>query len=698
MTGMMDYLQELRELGPRATLFRVVWEMKLRSGLAALGSDRDGVLSGALAASAGADLRSGSLPFAAPADVAAAVASRIPIAAQRRLHDLASDSVQGRILCFGRWTADYGNPIDWHLNPTNGRRWDPTAHWTKAAADNSLGDIKYSWEVGRFPQAYHMARSAAFAPERRRELATALAAQIEQFVDRNAYGHGIHWASSQEVVIRLFAWIFALPTLIRPDEPGAPIHDTIAQTLVLGADHVEKHLDYARLAVYNNHLLAEALGLFVVGHLIPSAPSASRWRALGLAILDEQADRQFYGDGAYIQQSHNYHRVALHDLLWACVFADTFAVPRPASWGRAMERSLDFLLAHQNPVDGALPNYGNNDGALAMILSTCDVTDFRATLQAVSVATRQERVYEPGPWDEESAWLFGPDVLDLPLRAPSRRSISFPDTGYHVLRGKTGGDAAAFRCGTVRDRFGQIDMLHLDVWWRGLNVLGDAGSYSYNGPAIWHNYFTRTGCHNTVTVDGRDQMIHYRRFKSLYWTKAKLLHFSDSSRFATCAGEHYGYQRHPGNCIHRRSVLFVKDDLWVVVDRVTGTGTHDVRLHWLCGDFLPRYDMAASVFTLATPAGLFSLQVLDERGTPLAGSVVTGAEDPPRGWSSRYYGEKVAVPSFVVARNTMMPTATVSILGAGTPQVRWRPNEWTVEFGGDRVRFEIQDGLIAVTG
>ena len=31
------------------------------------------------------------------------------------------------------------------------------------------------------------------------------------------------------------------------------------------------------------------------------------------------------------------------------------------------------------------------------------------------------------------------------------------------------------------------------------------------------------------------------------------------------SGEHYGYRRHPGGCVHRRSVLFLKDDTWVVV-------------------------------------------------------------------------------------------------------------------------------------
>ena len=49
-----------------------------------------------------------------------------------------------------------------------------------------------------------------------------------------------------------------------------------------------------------------------------------------------------------------------------------------------------------------------------------------------------------------------------------------------------------------------MDMLHLDVWWRGCNVLVDGGSYLYNGPGVWHNHFQSANSHNTVVVDSRD--------------------------------------------------------------------------------------------------------------------------------------------------------------------------------------------------
>jgi asparagine synthase (glutamine-hydrolysing) len=359
-----------------------------------------------------------------------------------------------------------------------------------------------------------------------------------------------------------------------------------------------------------------------------------------------------------------------------------------------MERSLDFLYAQQNPGDGRLPNFGANDGALPSVLSTCDYGDFRPLLQALSVVTRGERLYEPGPWDETAAWIAGPAALAAPLRPRARRSASFAASGYHVLRGGDPSSFAALRCGTLRDRFSQIDMMSLDVWWRGHNVLVDAGSYLYNGPQRWHELFAGTSSHNTVQIDGRDQMLHYRRFKNIYGIRAELLSFEDRAGHALVEGEHHGYARHPGGCVHRRAVLLVKDDLWVVVDRIAGEGSHAARLHWLGGDFPHRYDPRAGALRLETPAGPFTVTVLDEAGAPIEGDVVAGGQVPPRGWMSRYYGEKVPVPSLAVLREGPLPLTIVTVLAAGRPEVRALDGRFHVACGAARARFRIDDGRI----
>src|SRR5208283_3793294 len=105
---------------------------------------------------------------------------------------------------------DYGDPVNWHLNPLTGRSWKRDVHWTAALRDaRQIGDVKLTWEIGRFPHAYLMGRAAAFFPDRAGVLEEALSRQLASFEWECPFGYGVHWYSGQEVAIRAVALIFA---------------------------------------------------------------------------------------------------------------------------------------------------------------------------------------------------------------------------------------------------------------------------------------------------------------------------------------------------------------------------------------------------------------------------------------------------------------------------------------------------------
>ena len=477
------------------------------------------------------------------------------------------------------------------------------------------------------------------------------------FIGNNAPGTGVHWFSGQEIALRLLSMLFGYRVFSALGVWPEHLNESFGRHIYSCGDAYRKpHRIRAGIGLQQPSAFRIA-GNICGGSLLPGV-APRKWREDGMEILVEQADRQFYGDGAYIQQSHNYQRGSLQLYLWATAMLRANGIAAPREWTAALERSLDFLLAHQNPEDGQLPNFGANDGSRPIVLSSSEFGDFRPVLQAASVATRHERIYDPGPWDEMAAWLFGPRIAELPKRDPARKSVSFGETGYHVLRGNDKGCFGAFRCGSIRDRFAQIDMLHLDVWWRGQNVLVDGGSYRYNGANRWHNHFLRTESHNTVAVDGQDQMVHFRQFKTIYWTEAALLRFEDNPSWALAEGEHYGYRRVAG-CTHRRAVLLVKDDLWVVVDTIRGEGSHSARIQWLAGSFPFVFDPGQARLALETPRGQFCVTVLDGSGLPVPGAdVVAGGEghgNSPRGWRAKYYGEKEAVPSLAAVSSERRP-------------------------------------------
>jgi hypothetical protein len=123
--SLRDAAQELRELGPWRSLYRVGWELRQRSGLATRTPDAPAH------PAPDRDFLS-ELPFAPAPAVITALRPHLDAAARDRVLHLARESLQGRILCFGRWMGDYGAPLDWHRNPLSGARWPDDVHCAKA--------------------------------------------------------------------------------------------------------------------------------------------------------------------------------------------------------------------------------------------------------------------------------------------------------------------------------------------------------------------------------------------------------------------------------------------------------------------------------------------------------------------------------------------------------------------------------------
>ncbi len=124
------------------------------------------------------------------------------------------------------------------------------------------------------------------------------------------------------------------------------------------------------------------------------------------------------------------------------------------------------------------------------------------------------------------------------------------------------------------------------MWWRGLNIAQDAGTYLYNGDLPWDNPLVSTRVHNTVTVDGRDQMTRSGRFLTLDWSSAysKNLLEADEKVLGRVLAYHKGYRRL--GIRHERIATVFTDERWEIKDKLifTKPGVHVFRLHWLLVD------------------------------------------------------------------------------------------------------------------
>jgi hypothetical protein len=158
-----------------------------------------------------------------------------------------------------------------------------------------------------------------------------------------------------------------------------------------------------------------------------------------------------------------------------------------------------------------------------------------------------------------------------------------------LLRMESENGRAFLRAARFTDRPSHADQLHLDLWWRGENVAQDAGTYVYTAPPPWNNALATARVHNTLTLDGADQMQRAGCFLWLDWAQAEILahEVDETGRLVRLMGEHDGY-RHLG-ARHRRTVE-ATDSGWRVTDEVLAIGKgkdeqHQARVHWLLPDW-----------------------------------------------------------------------------------------------------------------
>ena len=110
--------------------------------------------------------------------------------------------------------------------------------------------------------------------------------------------------------------------------------------------------------------------------------------------------------------------------------------------------------------------------------------------------------------------------------------------------------------------------MHLDLWWRGLNISRDAGTYLYSAVSPWDNRLTTALVHNTVTLNGRDQFTRAGRFLYLDWFDAYRENMlGTGGNILQSSSAHYHAYSRPG-IRHTRTVTAFTDEHWQIQDEL----------------------------------------------------------------------------------------------------------------------------------
>ena len=536
---------------------------------------------------------------------------------------------------FAHLPVEIGFPPSWHRNPLTGQQTPQDLHWSQIP-DFGFGDIKVVWEPNRFGFVYALVRAYwRTGEERYAELFWQL---VEDWCIKNPPQQGANWKCGQETSFRVMAWCFGLHGFLGCLATTAERVAMLAQMIAVSGQRIEANISYA-LSQRNNHGVSEGIGLWTIGILFPEFRSAAKWRAKGREVLETLGRELIYDDGSFSQHSANYHRLMLHDYLWGLRLGELNNQPFSKELQERIAQACLFLYQLQDEETGRLPCYGQNDGALILPLNNCGYGDFRPVLQATSYLSTGIRYYHEGPWDEDLLWLFGPQAVEAPVEHLARVDLHADIGGYYTLRSQTG--FVFTRCATFRDRPAQADMLHVGVWWKGQNIALDAGTYSYNAPEPWNNPLARTAYHNTVMVDDTDQMERVGKFLWLPWLQSQVSEDKRSAEgfLAYWEGMHNGYQRLQSPVNHRRGILRIGEEYWLVLDRLWSEDIHTYRLHWLLLDCPYEWQESTGHLSLNTPVGPYDVQLaeLEKEG---GYSLVRADRESPRGWRASYYSSR----------------------------------------------------------
>jgi len=264
---------------------------------------------------------------------------------------------------------------------------------------------------------------------------------------------------------------------------------------------------------------------------------------------------------------------------------------------------------------------------------------------------------------------------------PRDVSHGFPYAGYCVMRSSWGSDAnmLCFDAGPPGIAHVHQDKLSVTLWAYGRELLLDTGGGPYE-KSKWREYGLDTYSHNTVLVDNHPhRRQHFASFDSLDDVSWRSL--DDFDYAAGVYDDLYGEGR---LATHHRRILFIKPDIFFVVDTLVPSGEHTYQARWHLKE--PNARLQEGTNTVATmDDGLPNLAIVPLLTEDLSVDLVSAQEEPElMGWWIRKKVDVKALPAATVChtrtgRGIQQMATLLMPLPAGTPN----PIVEVTQSGGD---------------
>jgi len=567
---------------------------------------------------------------------------------------IADSARTGRLRLLGQPWPGLTGPEKWHFDPATGKSWPANQYcydipYRRAAG---YGDIKYVWELNRLQYLQPIAALALVTDND--ALRRYCVGEIDCWILFNRPFRGVNWASGIELALRIVSLLFVVSLV------GADAFTPAQQQRLRGclAAHGYWLMRYpSRYSSANNHLIAEAGGLYLLGSLFPDLKGADEYAKYGRTVLCREASLQIYEDGVGAEQSPTYLAFTLEWLLLCRTVANGLGAPFPSTVDERLAAAGRFLRWITDS-SGNQPRIGDDDEG-RVLFGGDEIGYVSSILGCVAAAVGDPDLVPPGVRPHLRNTVLG----NPPRSAASSESApmgagTFSRGGYSILRWKAGNTDGLW----VFDRgplgylaiaaHGHADALSVWLHLAGRPVLVDAGTYLYHAGGAWRDHFRGTGAHNTLSIDATDSSEITGAFNWGRKAQTAVLSRNDDPSTWHVNFEHDGYEETFG-VRHRRRLERTGDSTFSITDSLCGAeGLYPVDVGFLVHPDLTIGEKAGAWIVAVDPG--VALEITHDG--PLRGQIRRGDEDPVRGWYSSCFGRKQPAPRLEFSGKLLVET------------------------------------------
>lgn len=481
---------------------------------------------------------------------------------------------------------DVGTPVDWRANPNGYLEWmhrfNRTSFFnTLLTAYRNTGEAKYARKLD--------------------ELFASWIKDNPEPVGHNGGGDPA-WETLSTACRIYGSWLECFFSLLS----DANFSDaTLLSMLKSFHGHAEHLMQWKGHA--NNWLIVESRVLAVLGMLFPEFHRSTAWREEGLRRLNREITIQIYPDGADWELSPGYHMMASKGFLDVYEIASLNGEDLPKAFTDRLPKVFEYVAGMSRP-DGTLPSVNDSGGY---------------------------RSRGGNSFLSDGARLFDrPEWTDSPEGSFAGRTRTFPDAGFHILAG--GRRRAArwllFDGGPHGAAHQHEDALSIELYAMGIPFLVDPGISGYMNDD-WTAFYRNTRAHSSVLVNGAGQNRGAlpREEKQASARGRVISALGPVFDFAEALYED-GYVDQPSGIVHRRRVVFVREEYYLVFDEVNGAGAEqmDALFHFspMRVEAEPRTHRIRSMRLQGPNLELIPL----EPRQGLKATLQCGETDPVQGW------------------------------------------------------------------